>query len=82
MEILRKYFSGQLSSNEEAQVQNWLLDHSDEAEVTQALELIMSEYNGEDYQRSAEAFASVCSLFLEIIVVRLISEGLTDFTIS
>lgn len=61
MEILRKYFSGQLSSNEEAQVQNWLLDHSDEAEVTQALELIMSEYNGEDYQRSAEAFASVCS---------------------
>lgn len=61
MEILRKYFSGQLSSQEEAQVQNWLLEHADDPEVMQALDLIMSEYVGGDDKKTAEAFASVCS---------------------
>lgn len=61
MEILRKYFSGQLSSHEEAQVQNWLLDHADDPEVARLLELIMCEYNSYDDKSSAEAFASVCS---------------------
>lgn len=61
MEILRKYFSGQLSSHEEAQVQNWLLEHADDSEVAQELDLIMSEYAGGDDEKTAEAFASVCS---------------------
>lgn len=61
MDILRKYFSGQLSSQEEEQVQDWLLDHAEDQEVVHALNAIMAEMESENHQMSAEAFASVCS---------------------
>lgn len=61
MDILRKYFSGQLSPQEEEQVQDWLLDHADDQEVIPALNTIMAEMESENHQMSAEAFASVCS---------------------
>ena len=61
MDILRKYFSGQLSPHEEEQVQDWLLDHADDQEVIHALNAIMAEMESENHQMSAEAFASVCS---------------------
>lgn len=61
MDILRKYFSGLLSPQEEAQVQEWLLDHADDPEVVQALDDIMLEFASENPQMSAEAFAEVCS---------------------
>ena len=61
MDILRKYFSGQLSTMEEAQVQDWLLDHADDPEVVRALDVIISEFQSENPDLSKAAFAAVCS---------------------
>lgn len=61
MDILRKYFSGLLSPQDEAQVQDWLLDHADDPETIRALDEIMLESASENPQLSAEAFAEVCS---------------------
>ena len=61
MDILRKYFTGQLSPQEENQVREWLLENSDDPEVVQALETIMNEFMSEDSQMSKEAFKDVCA---------------------
>lgn len=60
MEFLRKYFAGQMTPQEEAQVQDWLVEHSDDPQVQEALFVIMSEFEAEDMQLSSVAYANVC----------------------
>ena len=43
MDFLRKYFAGQLTSQEESQVQAWLVEHGDDPQVQSILLSIMSE---------------------------------------
>lgn len=59
MDILRKYFYGQLSATEELRVQEWLAEHGDDPQVVAALEIIMSEQEREDKVLSSSAFISV-----------------------
>lgn len=40
MDFLKRYFSGQLSPQEEAQVQDWLVEHSEDPQVQEMLETI------------------------------------------
>ena len=60
MDFLRKYFMGQLTLQEEAQVQEWLVEHSDDPQVQNALMTLMSEREIEDKALSSAAFADVC----------------------
>ena len=59
MDILKKYFSGQLSAQEESQVQEWLVKHGNDPEVEAAMNQIMSELEQPDYSLSSAAFAEV-----------------------
>lgn len=59
MDILRKYFYGQLSAVEEFKVQEWLTEHGDDPQVVAALETLMSEQEREDRALSSPAFISV-----------------------
>lgn len=61
MDIIRRYFYGQMNAQEEAMVQQWLLEHSEEPEVIAALESIMNEAVLQDRVISSAAFAEVCS---------------------
>lgn len=60
MDILRKYFYGQLMPHEELQVQEWLARHGDEPQVRAQIDAIMKEVESEDMALSSEAFADVC----------------------
>ena len=60
MDFLRKYFAGQMTPQEEVQVQDWLVEHSDDPQVQEALLSIMSEFEAEDMQLSSVAYANVC----------------------
>ena len=60
MDFLRKYFTGGLTPHEETQVQEWLVEHSDDPQVQDALMTIMSELEAEDMALSSAAFADVC----------------------
>lgn len=60
MDILRKYFYGQLMPHEELLVQEWLAEHGDEPQVRAQLDAIMKEVESEDMALSSEAFADVC----------------------
>ena len=60
MDILRKYFYGQLMPHEELQVQEWLAKHGEEPQVRAQLDAIMKEVESEDVALSSEAFADVC----------------------
>lgn len=60
MDILRKYFYGQLMPQEELQVQEWLAKHGEEPQVRAQLDAIMKEVESEDVALSSEAFADVC----------------------
>lgn len=60
MDFLRKYFNGQLTPQEEAQVQEWLVEHADEPQVQDALLAIMSEMQEDDNARSSDAYMNVC----------------------
>lgn len=66
MDFLKRYFSGQLSPQEEAQVQDWLVEHSEDPQVQEMLEAIMSEMETEDMEVSSSAYKKVsCELGLE-----------------
>ena len=60
MDFLRKYFAGQLTPQEETQVQDWLIQHSEEPQVHAMLLTIMSEMETEDMRLSSAANAEVC----------------------
>ncbi len=60
MDFLRKYFYGQLTPQEEVQVQGWLVEHADEPQVQDALLTIMSEMQSDDRAQSSRAYADVC----------------------
>ena len=60
MDFLRKYFAGQMTPQEEVQVQDWLVEHSDDPQVQEALLSIMSEFEAEDMQLSSVAYTNVC----------------------
>lgn len=60
MDFLRRYFYGQLTPQEEAQVQEWLVEHADEPQVQDALLAIMSEMQEDDNARSSDAYMNVC----------------------
>lgn len=60
MDILRKYFYGQIMPHEELQVQEWLAKHGEEPQVRAQLDAIMKEVESEDVALSSEAFADVC----------------------
>lgn len=60
MDILRKYFYGQLMPQEELQVQKWLAEHGDEPQVRSQLDAIMKEVESESVALSSESFADVC----------------------
>jgi ferric-dicitrate binding protein FerR (iron transport regulator) len=59
MDFLKKYFAGQLTPQEEAQVQAWLVEHSEDPQVQDALLAIMSDMEAEDMNVSAPAYAKV-----------------------
>ncbi|MEE0234598.1 MAG: FecR domain-containing protein [Bacteroidales bacterium] len=61
MDFLRKYFYSQLTPQEEAQVQNWLIEHSDDRQVQDALLIIMSEMQEDDKVKSSKAYQDVCN---------------------
>ncbi len=61
MSILEKYFNGQLTPQEEVQVQRWLAEHSDDPQIVRALDEIMSEQYTEDLPLSSRAFETVSS---------------------
>ena len=66
MDFLKKYFAGQLTPQEEAQVQAWLVEHSEDPQVQDALLAIMSEMETEDMAVSVPAYVKVAgSLGLE-----------------
>lgn len=60
MDFLKKYFAGQLTPQEEAQVQAWLVEHSEDSQVQDALLAIMSEMDTEDAVVSSAAYRIVC----------------------
>lgn len=60
MDFLRKYFNGQLTPQEEVQVQDWLVEHAEDPQVQDALLTIMSEMQEDDAARSSEAYVNVC----------------------
>lgn len=59
MDFLKKYFAGQLTPQEEAQVQAWLVEHSEDPQVQDALLAIMSEMETEDMTVSSPAYVKV-----------------------
>ena len=59
MDFLKKYFAGQLTPQEEAQVQAWLVEHSEDPQVQDALLAIMSEMETEDMAVSVPAYIKV-----------------------
>lgn len=59
MDFLRKYFAGQLTSQEESQVQSWLVEHGDDSQVQSVLLSIMSEMEREDVSLSSPAYVVV-----------------------
>jgi hemerythrin-like domain-containing protein len=59
MDFLKRYFAGQLSPQEESQVQDWLVEHSEDPQVQEALEAIMSEMETEDMEVSSAAYRKV-----------------------
>ena len=67
MEMLKKYFYGELTPSEEQQVQQWLAEHADDPLVVEALDKLMEEQKVDDERLSAQAFDSVkkkqCSRF-------------------
>ncbi|MBQ3249619.1 MAG: FecR domain-containing protein [Bacteroidales bacterium] len=59
MDFLKKYFAGQLTPQEEAQVQAWLVEHSEDPQVQDALLAIMSDMETEDMTVSSPAYVKV-----------------------
>ena len=59
MDFLRKYFAGQLTFQEESQVQAWLVEHGDDPQVQSVLLSIMSEMEREDISLSSPAYVVV-----------------------
>ena len=59
MDFLKKYFAGELTSHEEAQVQAWLVEHSEDPLVQEALQAIMSDMETEDKTVSSPAYVKV-----------------------
>ena len=59
MDFLKRYFLGQLTPQEEAQVQAWLVEHSEDPQVQDALLAIMSEMETEDMTVSSPAYVKV-----------------------
>ena len=59
MEMLKKYFYGELPPSEEQQVQQWLAEHGDDPQVVEALDKLMGEQENADERLSAQAFDSV-----------------------
>lgn len=59
MDFLKKYFAGELTSQEEAQVQAWLVEHSEDPQVQDALQAIMSDMETEDKTVSSPAYVKV-----------------------
>ena len=51
MDFLKKYFTGQLNPHEEEQVQDWLIQHSEDPQVHAMLLEIMSEMETYDMQK-------------------------------
>ena len=60
-DFLKRYFAGQMSPPEEAQVQVWLVEHSEDPQIQEALLTIMSEMGGEDASVSLPAYTKVSS---------------------
>ena len=59
MDFLKKYFAGQLTPQEEAQVQAWLVEHSEDPQVQDVLLAIMSDMETEDMTVSSPAYVKV-----------------------
>ena len=59
MDFLKRYFAGQLSPQEESQVQDWLVEHSEDPQVQEALEAIMEEMETGDMEVSSAAYKKV-----------------------
>lgn len=59
MDFLKRYFAGQLTSQEEEQVQAWLVEHSEDPQVQDALLAIMSDMETEDKTVSSPAYVKV-----------------------
>jgi ferric-dicitrate binding protein FerR (iron transport regulator) len=59
MDFLRSYFAGQLTPQEEVQVQAWLVEHGDDPHVQSILLSIMSEMEAEDISLSSPAYLRV-----------------------
>ena len=60
MDILKRYFYGQMTPEDETRFQDWLVAHADEVEVQNALMEIMSEMEQENTGISTDAFNAVC----------------------
>ena len=59
MDFLKKYFAGELTSQEEMQVQAWLVEHSEDPQVQEALQAIMSDMETEDMTVSSSAYVKI-----------------------
>lgn len=59
MDFLKRYFSGQLNPQEEAQIQDWLVEHFEDPQVQEVLLTIMSEMETEDNDLSSAAYKKV-----------------------
>ena len=59
MDFLKRYFLGQLSPQEEVRVQDWLVEHSEDPQVQEALEAIMKEMETVDMEVSSAAYKKV-----------------------
>ena len=59
MDFLKRYFLGQLSPQEEVRVQDWLVEHSEDPQVQEALEAIMEEMETGDMEVSSAAYEKV-----------------------
>ena len=59
MDFLKRYFLGQLSPQEEVRVQDWLVEHSEDPQVQEALEAIMEEMETGDMEVSSAAYKKV-----------------------
>ena len=59
MDFLKRYFLGQLTPQEEAQVQAWLVEHSEDPQVQDVLLAIMSDMETEDMTVSSPAYVKV-----------------------
>ena len=60
MDFLKRYFAGQMTPQEEAQVQDWLIEYSDDPKVHDMLLAIMSEFESEDNDLSSKAYGDLC----------------------